>query len=303
MNIIFRPHFFGGKNNDYDKTFVPMSLKSVLKYNPDSIIYFISNDKNFMENIFPSNIPDKLKCYLFEDFEDENTQFFDKNYVHLSTNQFLFEKYAILGYFYIYNLMLKFNLNEAIIIESDVLIFCNLNEIFSKYFDIINNDAILSKKNIICSSYVKKIYLENFVNTTIKMFSDKDVLNYLKKIFSTMKSGGICDMTINNWINNENLYNGLFTKLNSENKKINIEELSVILPDHSYFDGQLSRLDCENIFFDSEENKTVGKIKKIYNINNQPYFKYNEQFIKCNSIHFQGAKKLIMPELYFEYIN
>ena len=54
-----------------------------------------------------------------------------------------------------------------------------------------------------------------------------------------MKEGGICDMTINDWINNDNVYGGMFTHLNSIKKKIIINELSKILPDNSFFDNFL----------------------------------------------------------------
>ena len=94
MNIIFRPHFFGGKNNNFDETFVPIALKTILKYNPENNIYFISNEPNFIQKHFPVNIPNNLKCFLFEDFEDENIKEFDNNYVHFSYNQYNFEKYC-----------------------------------------------------------------------------------------------------------------------------------------------------------------------------------------------------------------
>ena len=305
MNIIFRPHFFGGKNNNFDETFVPLSLKSVLKYNPDSTIYFISNDQHFIKKHFPLNAPDNLKCFVFQDFEDENTRIFDKNYVHLSHNPLLFEKYSILGYLSMYHLMSKFNIDNAIIVETDVLVFCNLSEKFANYYDINNNDAILADSNTICCSYIRKIYLETFTNTALKMYSDEKFLQCFKNIYNNMKEGGICDMTINDWINNGTIYGGIFTNINSEKKKIKITELSNILSDHSFFDNYLSKINYENNLFDSEvhEKPNVGKIKKIYTINNEPYFKYNDLLIKCNSMHFQGPRKEIIPEIYTRFIS
>lgn len=302
MDIIFRPHFFGGKNNNFDETFVPLSLKSVLKYNPDSTIYFISNEPNFIEKFFPINPPKNLKCFVFEDFDDENTIEFSKNYVHLSTNQILFEKFCILSYFYIYNLMCKFKINEVIIVETDVFVFCDLNSKFKNNFVKNAFDVILADKNVMCSSYATKIYFETFVNASLKMYSDNKILQCLKDIYNKMKNGGICDMTINDWINNDKVYGGLFTNLNSENKKINVKELSEILPDNSFFDNFLTNLLYEGLNFDSE-NTEVGVIKKIYNINDEPFFKIGERFIKCNSIHFQGDRKILMPEIFEKYLK
>jgi hypothetical protein len=302
MNIIFRPHFFGGKNNNFDQIFVPLSLKSVLKYNPDSTIYFISNEPNFIEKFFPINPPTNLKCFVFEDFEGENTKEFNKNYVHLSHNPYLFEKFCTLSYFYIYNLMCKFEMNEVIIVETDVFVFCDLNSKIKSNFDINEYDAILANRNVMCSSYCKKIYFETFVNASLKMYSDIKIVECLKDIYKNMKAGGICDMTINDWINNNTVFGGLFTKLNSESKKINIKELSEILPDNSFFDNFLIHINYNNSIFDYV-NSEVGVIKKIYNINNEPFFKINDDFIRCNSMHFQGHRKELMPQIYETYFN
>jgi len=213
------------KNTNYDEIYVILSLKSVLYYNPNRIIYFISNEPNMIEKYFSSEPPQNLKCYIFEDFEDTNTKLFDNNYLHLSSNHMIFEKFCILSYFYIYNLMCKFNLNEIIIVETDVFIFCNLTDKFNNYFNKDDFDSVLANKNILCSSYCKKIYFENFVNASLKMYSNTNILEELKNTYNKMKlngtNGGICDMTINDWINNDNIYGGLFTKLNSEKKNKN----------------------------------------------------------------------------------
>ena len=291
MDIIIRPHFFGGKKNNFDEIYVPLSIKSVIKYNPDSTVYFISNDHNFIKKHFSTN----LKCFHFDDFDNENIKIFEKYYTHLSHNPPIFEKYSILGYIYIYNLMCKLNIEKTIIVETDVLIFTNLNELFLKYYDINNIDVILANCNTICCSYATKIYFETFMNTTLKMYSDNAILECLKKIHKNMNKGGICDMTINDWIKNENVYGGIFTNMNSINRKIKIIELSKILPDYSFIDNSLQNLNYENDVFDSEihENR-----KKIYTINNKPYFKYKDLYIKCNSIHFQGRRKEIMPIIF-----
>lgn len=315
MDIILRPHFFGGKNNNYDSVFVPLSVKSVLANNPDSTVYFISNDPLFKEKNFPDNPSKKLICFLFEDLDDANTNELIKNYVHLSTNPLLFEKYSILCYFYIYNLICRFNIDKIIVVETDVLIFCNLTNVFKNHYNLECCDAILGKKKIICSSYVNKVYLETYVNSTLKMYSDRNILQYLKDIFNNMQknnqNGGICDMTINGWINDDNFFEGIFRKLNSENKNIYIEELTQILPDNSYFDNQLSALvipspsvDYKDLLFDSEKTSTGVVIKKIYNNNNEPYFKINNRLIKCNSIHFQGKQpKFLMPDIFNTYVK
>jgi len=297
MDIVFRPHYFGGKNNNFDETFVPMSLKSVLKHNPNSNVHFISNDHEFLKKYFPLNPPQHLKCYTFDDLESDHTKAFDKSYIHLSSNQLLFEKYSILGYFSMYNLMCRLNLTEIIVVETDVLVFCNLNNVFHTHYDICDVDAILANTNTICCSYVKKIYLETFVNSCVKMYSTDKFIQCLTKIYNSMTHGGICDMTINDWIKSDKIYGGMFNTLNNDKQKINIIELSRILPDNSYFDDYLSNLKYGNGQFVSNLC-----IKHIYNINNKPFFKYGDVFIKCNSIHFQGSRKELIPEIYNKFI-
>jgi hypothetical protein len=305
MDIIYRPHFFGGKNTNYDEIYIPMSLKSTLKFNPNSNIYFISNDKNFIQKNFPSNIPNNLKCFTFDDFESENTNIFNNQYVHLSHNQYIFEKYAILSYIYIYNLTRKYNIKQAIIVETDILVFANLTEKFTKYYDLDNSDAILALNETICCSYITQLYLETFTNSSLKFYSDNKILECLKKIYNNMKVGGICDMTINKWISDDNIYGGLFTNFNLLKKKIKIVELSTILADDSFFDNYLNLINYDNGMFDFEinNNHEIGIHKKIYNINNEPFFKYNDKFVKVNSIHFQGPRKLIIPEIYNTFFN
>ena len=110
MNIFIRPHFFGGKNNTLDRTFVPLCIRSVMKHNPDNDIYFVSNDPTFLGTNFPEGAP-RLHCFLFEDIEDELTRQFLTSYVHLSHNQLQFEKYCIAGYFIIKTLMERLSLD------------------------------------------------------------------------------------------------------------------------------------------------------------------------------------------------
>jgi hypothetical protein len=300
MDIIFRPHFFGGKNNNFDDTFVPMCIKSVLKYNPDVNIHFISNYNNVIERFFINDTSinySKLYCYEFKDFECEKTLELNNNYIHLSHNPLLFEKFAILAYFYINNLMKKLNINNCIVVETDVLVFCDLSKTFKNNYDLNLCHALLADKNTSCCSYINKIYLETFINTSLLMYSTENILKVLKNIFINMKEGGICDMTINDWIV-KGTYNKLFTNVNDKKETININELSIILENNSFFDNFLSKINLNNMIFENEYNNQVGQIKKIHYINNEPYFKYDNIFIKCNSIHFQGNKKQLIPIIY-----
>ena len=195
--------------------------------------------------------------------------------------------------------MTYLNITETIVVETDVMVFCDLTEKIKKHFDIENIDSLLSQKCVIECCYIKKIYLETFINTTLRLYSDDSILDDIKKIYSQMSEGGICDMTINDYIHN-GVYNGLFKNLNMEKKNIKIEELSYILNDNSYFDPNFSILHelITGDLFDNEIHIELGEMKKIYYIDNMPYFKLNGNLIKCNCIHFQGHKKGLIPEVY-----
>ena len=92
--------------------------------------------------------------------------------------------------------------------------------------------------------------------------------------------------------------------MNSQNKKINISELSKILSDNSFFDDYLIYREYDFGNFETDDsNPNVGSIKKIYDINGKPFFKLNDTYVKCNSIHFQGHRKLLMEDIYKKFIN
>ena len=303
MNIIFRPHFFGGKNNNFDEVFVPLCLKNVLKYNPNSNIYFISNYDNIIERFFKDEKDidySKLKCFTFDIFESDETREFSMNYIHLSKSPLLFEKFCILSYFYTYNLMKHLTIEEAIVVETDVLVFCDLTEKFRNYFDLVNTHAILAKMKVLACSYIKIIYLETFIKSILKIYSDNDIIQSMKDIFTNTKMG-ITDMTINGWIYH-NHYK--FNNYNNNKVPILIKELCIILDDNSFFDNQLAKTlpNCAGTELDNNfefKKSDVGLfIKKIYYIDNEPYFKYKENLIKCNCIHFGGNSKILIPEVY-----
>ena len=182
---------------------------------------------------------------------------------------------------------------------------CNLEHTFRTHFDLDHADAILMNRCVIASSYIKKIYLETFCNATIKLYTEPPMIRMLQQIFDKMTKGGICDMTINRWIGEPTIQNGLFTTLNSKNKEIKIGQLSIILNDSSFFDTILSDINLGISKFESElhPNPTIGIIKKIFTHNNQPYFNFDGRLVKCMAIHFQGARKLCMEEIYKLYFT
>jgi hypothetical protein len=303
MHIIFKPHFFGAKNNE-DETYIPLCLKAAIKSNPNSIIYFISNDKFFMDKHFITEPPRNLRCFTFNDLQDDNVDQFEETYTHLSHNPLLFEKYGILAYFYIYNLMNKININECIVVETDVLVFSDLKNIFTTLYDIKNIDVILNNNSLLTCGYATKLYLETYINSALHIYSTPAIVDCLSSIFANMNEGGICSMTINNWITNETIYDGFFTSLNNENKKIQIGELCKILKHKSIFDNvNLSVVTFENTKFDTEIIENIGEIKKIINVKNEPHFKLGNKLLKCNSAHFQGEKKSLIPKIYNEFVS
>ena len=299
--IFMRPHYFGGKNNGLDKIFVPLCIRSVLKYNPDAEVYLVHNDPSFF-------LPGEPRFHgiLMHDSETDETKTFNSSYVNLSTNPYYFEKYAIMGYFYMKGLMDKLGIEEVMVVETDVLVFCDLWAVSQSEFNVGASgvDALLTKRCVIGSSYITRLYLETYTNVALTFYENEMVLTELRRIAATMTKGGINDMTINDWMGKPHLFNGMFTNMNDQKKVVRIEELSKILPgDDSFFDTQIRDWNYTFGTFETEESK-YGLVKKLYDRGGFPYGRLlGERWIKLNVIHFGGATKEFIPKVYNRFIH
>jgi hypothetical protein len=290
MDIVFRPHYFGNRNNKFDEMYVPLAIKSAILTNPESKVYFISNYSNVKERVFADFDTSNLVCYTFSELHtDVISEFMDK-YIHLSHNCYVNELYSILSFYYINNLMEKHSLNEAIVIDTPVLIFSNLTENYKKYFDLENYHAILANSNIVSCSYLKTVY---------KAYSSPPILKCLTSIFGNMRKGGISDRTFHDWINKE-CYGGIFSKMNTKNEKMIIGELSAVLEDKTVFDDSLTKAKTvDNIEINMINVPSIGLVKEIEYIDDLPYYKAaNGALIRCHNIYFQGASVKLMSEVY-----
>lgn len=306
--IVFRPHYFGGKNNADDRIFVPLCLKAVLKCNPTVEVYFVHNDPSF-------DLPGEPRFhgYLMSEFESEESRRFNASYVHLSTNPYLFEKYSIMSYFYVKTLMEHLQVKEAIVVETDVLVFCDLWATMRDYYMKARPvHAILEDRMVMSSSYVTSLYLETFVNVALAFYEDTEILEGLRTIAGSLKEGGITDMTINNWMGSEQVYEGKFVTMNAAHTAVYIHELSVLLPADddacalcppSFFSKPVT---AWNLSFGQFETdlETCGPVIRIHNIHGVPHGRLvsDGRYVRLNSLHFQGSAKKLIPRVFEEYM-
>lgn len=210
-----------------------------------------------------------VKSIKVVDSYDGLAKEFAKKYVHISANKFEYEKFCFERWFYIKEFMEKNNINDAIYIDSDVL----LNNI--------NRDYVNSQgRFFICSgsghtSFFSYKQLSCFCDYVLKKYEDRKSVEKLKTLsdykIHNGEISGISDMT---------LITMYALKTGNVGDLAHISHLSVY--DHNV-----------NISDGFEMN---GSQKSIYYYNDSYYFKDLSTgiMIKANSLHFQGDAKRFM---------
>lgn len=196
----------------------------------------------------------------------------------MSTNSFNNELFCFQRWFIIKEFCIKNNLNDFLYIDSDLLLFAKIDEVFSKF---VGFDFTISKKLGPQCCYFSSIdKLKFFCDFITKLYSHPDYVGrFEKKHQYHLKNnlpGGVCDMTAF-WEYNMDFPNKakeLFTLENNET-------------------------------FDDRINEPDGYVmengrKKIHFENGIPFgtLESNGAKIKFNTLHFQGDAKKFISEYY-----
>lgn len=210
---------------------------------------------------------------------------FKNNYVHLNTTPHDYELFCYQRWFILRNFMKQNNLDVVFYVDSDVLLFVNVNDEWPKYNQF---EMTLLHRTAAISSFLTYNGLNNFCNLLDSIYSDKNGYAF-KKIASHFKvrkecglAGGVCDMTLLEYFH----YNA-----ESGGGPGRVGEM-MIISDNSTYDHNINAKDQDFSF----KNGT----KEIKIINKQPYV-YSEKLkkdIKFNSIHFQGGAKHLISSVY-----
>jgi hypothetical protein len=252
-----------------DHFYLNYSLNQVKITNPNNPIYLITdtltNRYSFVNYVDINN-------YLYEAKE------FAKVYKHMSTNGFDNELFCFQRWFILKEFCGANKLNEFLYLDSDLLIYCNIDSVFGKLKDY---DLTISKKlSPHCCYFPSMDKLNKFCDFIPKLYSDP---NYTDRFLAKHKyhldnnlNGGVCDMTAFNEFQKE--------------PSIKAKDLSVI-ENNEVFDDNIN--DPDGFFM-------KDGIKQL-NFENGFYYgtvSASGQKIKFNTLHFQGPAKVRIAEYY-----
>lgn len=238
-----------------DSYYLPMCLKQLLYTNPDSPVYVIgTEDQKFSLDI---------QHFNYFDFYSSAEQFV-KIYKHFSTNSHNYELFCFLRWFIIRDFVIKKNIDKFICLDSDVLLFENINNTYLNFY---NLDLTVNNKNGPQYSFFTKDSIVNFTDFIMDYYTNK--ISILEKKYEEYKTknkyGGICDMTLLEMFSN----------------KHNIR----------FYDTSIEK---NNFTFNSTFYSTnkILLLKKKYSL--PFYFKENGEKIFFYALHFQGSSKMLM---------
>lgn len=215
---------------------------------------------------------------------------FSKIYQHMSSNTREFELICFRRYFLIKNHIAKKDINQFVLLDSDVLVFDGIDEHIKK---IVNNQKFIGSyiKSSLesdfqisphCSFWTKDA-LCDFIDFTMNIYGSEDGLCSLREINNKFvennKRGGVSDMTI--------LY--LWAK-----KRGHLDSVSKVV-NGAVIDHNFS---LSSNYFDNEFSTSFW-LKKIIFFDGKPVLKKREGGALCFVflLHFQGRAKLLMPSL------
>ncbi|MEC4885918.1 MAG: hypothetical protein SAL70_32080 [Scytonema sp. PMC 1070.18] len=246
-------------------TYLMYCLAQAKALNPDSDVILLGNESNkHIDFVFYENI---------EKYDDEAKEF-EKIYSskHMSFSEYQYELFCFQRWFILKRFLEKNNLDRCIHLDSDVMIYVNLLDEFSKKFEKFN--FTLSKKGSGHNSFIKYQGIENFCQLLTNFYTDPGLYEILKSIrekalSAGQKAGGICDMT---------LLNQYYQRYSHE-----IGITSDIIDD-SVYDANINNSDGFEMY---------DGIKKIYWVDGHPVCKHlnSGREIRFNSLHFQGQSK------------
>ncbi|MDL2265621.1 hypothetical protein LJC57_04415 [Parabacteroides sp. OttesenSCG-928-G07] len=245
-----------------DSFYLSPVLKQVRLFNPHSRIFLISdkstNKYDFIEHC-------DISQYM------ENADKFEQVYKHMSVNPYKYELICFQRWFIIQDFAIEHKFSHFLCLDSDVLLFCNIDEVFNNY---LNYDFTVCHRIGPGNSLFNSSSIGKLCDCMMSFYENKEILQKLEKyyreeIIEKNIRGGISDMTAFAWY--------------QENISNNVLDLS-IPKNNVCFDGAIT----VSSGFEMESG-----LKKIYWRNNLPYGKLidNESFIQFLCLHFQGRSK------------
>lgn len=200
---------------------------------------------------------------------DEQAKDFSTIYKHLSDNSYSFELFCIQRWFMLYEFMKKNKIERCLHLDTDVLLYYNVNELLNEYGD---KDWSICGISGHCS-FMKREVLGDICEYILHIYSKSNIDIFLNKMLSnyraTVPNYNISDMT---WLEQ-------FAK-EYPNRVIN----SWVIKNNAVCDASLNS--GEGLF------EMEGTYKKIVWKSGYPFFVLinQQKLIKAWTIHFQGGE-------------
>lgn len=247
-----------------DTFYLKLVLEQIRLFNPHNRICLISdastNKYKFVEH------------YNMDDYS-EGANAFKKAYIHMSSNPYEYELICFQRWFYIRDFVKKQNIEYFLCMDSDVLLYCSINEIMQEY---ISYDFTTCNKQGPGCALFNMSSISNFCQYIMSMYTEDVLLNKMKSMYQDFIDnkllGGLCDMIAFVWFQDNTVCN----------------TIDIAIPTKgACFDGCITW----GIDFEMEDDK-----KKVYWINNLPYgkLKSDDSLIRFYCLHFQGRSKYSM---------
>lgn len=246
---------------------------SINKALEKNVVYLIGDVEPTIQN-------PNFKFFNMADFIDDDFTMFSQLYEHLSTNPYKFELFCFLRWFVLKRFMQKQNLDVCFYIDSDVMLYVDVNTEWTKFSQF---DFTLCHRSAATSSFFTINGIINFCNFLLNTYRQKNSYQF-KKIESHYRvrqefglPGGVCDMTLLEYFHYGYDVGGGPGK---------IGEMMIIINDSTY-DHNINSPDQ---YFEFDGVKKVQMIDGVPHV----FSRKLNKLIKFNCLHFNsGAKNLI----------
>ena len=253
-------------------------LRQIKITNPNSEIFLISDKENKKYSKY-STFVDISKIQSLE------SKSFKENYIHLGKSSPNYEMFCMLRWIILRDFMREYNIKECLHIDSDILIFSDLNKALNPF----SNYKISLAHNLALTMHIKDIeILDEFSKYLLFKYTNENELNKLKDMYYKTNrinngvAGSISDMDISR---------EFFSRV-----KEPIGDLSEIVND-SIFDSAIVYGEPEFEML----KKGKYKLKKIFFENKIPFCNYalngENKKIKFHSLHLLTWTKLFVKKL------
>lgn len=237
-----------------DSFYLEPALRQTRKFNPNNHIYLISDEStnhyDFIEHV---NITDYMS----------SAEQLKEAYVHMSINPYFYELFCIQRWFIILEFVKKHNYNHFLCIDSDVMLYCQVDDVFEKWYEY---DMTICQPEGPQYTLFNKDSLEKFCDYIYSHYTVEDKLAEVKKWH---QHRGISDMTFFNYYAQQ--------------------------PNIQFFNtAQVVEGTCFEFNMKVHQGfEMKGRLKKIYWREGLPYGKEiaSGKLIRFNALHFQGGVK------------